>query len=238
MSVKRIVARTRSGSGPWRTPVRNSSTSLTIASWSPHPGQVVVALELHVGRARDALGHVAGAFDRQAPVARPVDDQRRGLHGGKDVSDIDRPVHHCERLGGARACAHPQVGGPPARERRVVHAARRPDRQADRAAPVAPHLVHERLVLIRSSGPGLIRRPEPAGVRTHHDQRRGPLRVGGAEEQAHRPAFGAPHQGGAFRADRVHHGAHIVHPLVERRKLGVRDTVGEPGAAFVEEDQA
>src|SRR5215472_9538637 len=42
-------------------------------------------------------------------------------------------------------------------------------------------------------------------------------------------------RGGALGADRVHHGAHVVHPLLEGRN--VDDPVREPGSALVEGDK-
>ena len=61
------------------------------------------------------------------------------------------------------------------------------------------------------------------------------LRIGGGEQDAHRPALREPEQRGALGAGGVHHGADVVHALLERRRSG--DRVGEPGAALVEQDQ-
>src|SRR5215210_40764 len=62
--------------------------------------------------------------------------------------------------------------------------------------------------------------------------------MGRGEQHAHVPAFGMAEQGGVLGADRVHDGANVVHPLLERRQLIVGDVVGEAGAALVEQDQA
>ena len=43
-------------------------------------------------------------------------------------------------------------------------------------------------------------------------------------------------QGGALGADRIHHRAHVIHPLLERRHAA--DTVGRACAALVEPDDA
>jgi hypothetical protein len=48
------------------------------------------------------------------------------------------------------------------------------------------------------------------------DEGRGPLRVGGGEQHAHRPTLGDPEQGGALRPCRVHDRPQIVGPLVQR----------------------
>src|SRR6516162_3100317 len=61
------------------------------------------------------------------------------------------------------------------------------------------------------------------------------LRVGGGEQDAHRPSFGAAEQRGTLGTGGIHHGADIVHPLFERRDAG--HTIGEAGTALVEEDQ-
>jgi hypothetical protein len=60
--------------------------------------------------------------------------------------------------------------------------------------------------------------------------------VRGSEQRAHRPALRDPEERRAFAPRGIHHGPHIVDPLLEGRHLA--DRVGEAGAALVEDDQA
>ena len=61
------------------------------------------------------------------------------------------------------------------------------------------------------------------------------LRMCRGEEDRERPALRLAHHGRALAADRVHHGADVVHSLLERRRAG--HAVGHPHPALVEEDQ-
>jgi hypothetical protein len=63
-----------------------------------------------------------------------------------------------------------------------------------------------------------------------------PLRVGCSEQDAHGAAFGNAKQGGGPAADRVHDGAHVIHPLFEGWHR--RAAIGQTGAALVKKDQA
>ena len=67
------------------------------------------------------------------------------------------------------------------------------------------------------------------------DERDGPLRTRRGEEDRERPALGLAHHGRALAADRVHHGADVVHSLLERGRA--RHPVGHSHPALVEEDQ-
>jgi hypothetical protein len=66
----------------------------------------------------------------------------------------------------------------------------------------------------------------------------GTLGIGRGEQHAHRAALGAAHEHGSLRADRIHDGPQVVHPLFQRREISDRDRVGEPGAALIESDQS
>ena len=62
------------------------------------------------------------------------------------------------------------------------------------------------------------------------------LRVGGGEQDAHRPTLRQPKECGTLRARGVHHRAHVVHAVLQRRRAGNR--VRKPRAALVEQDQS
>jgi hypothetical protein len=73
------------------------------------------------------------------------------------------------------------------------------------------------------------------GIGAIEDQRSNPLRIGGGEQHAHRPAFGDAEQRGALGDGCVHNGAHVVHSLFQRGDPG--SAVREAGAALIEHDQ-
>ena len=89
---------------------------------------------------------------------------------------------------------------------------------------------------LRGRGPRVVGRLGRAPHRAVEDQRGHALRVGGREQDAHRPALGDPEQRRALGSGGVHDRPHVVDPLLESRRL--RDRVGQPGAALVEDDQA
>ncbi len=80
--------------------------------------------------------------------------------------------------------------------------------------------------------------PEATREPAKGDQRGRPVRVSGRKQDRHAGALGLAKECGALGANRVHHGAHIVHALLECRKVRIRHSVGHPRAAFVEEDEA
>ena len=77
MSVNSTVASTRSGSGPRRTPVRNSSISSHDRGRSPIHGTCIVARKLDESRAGDVLRRCTGPPPRGVAVAGAVHDERR-----------------------------------------------------------------------------------------------------------------------------------------------------------------
>ena len=108
---------------------------------------------------------------------------------------------------------------------------------ADRSAPLVEQPPAERVALLARRAPRVVVVAQPAGVAADHDERLGALRVGGREERAHRSALRHAEQHGALGARGLHHRAHVVHALLERRELVDRHRIGETGAALVEEDQ-
>ena len=184
------------------------------------------------------LGDVAPLLDLETLVVGAVDDERRDVHRGQDVADVDLGVHlrQGERRAGARA--HAEVGGPPLSEARVVGHGGRALFESDGAAPVAPYLLEEVLALFGRRRPGVVGVADALGVGAHHDERERLLGIGRREEAAHRAALGDAAERGALGADGVHDGAHVVHPLFERRQTVDGHAVGETRAALVEEDEA
>ena len=67
------------------------------------------------------------------------------------------------------------------------------------------------------------------------DQRVDSLGMGGREQDGERNPFGKADESGPLDTRRVHHGADVIHPLLERRHLG--DRVRQTGPSLVEEGQ-
>jgi len=197
--------------------------------------QVVVARQFDEVCARDAARDEAPFLDLQTLIVGAMQHECRHAHGRQHVADVDLGVHARERQRGARARAHPQVGGPPLAECRVAGLRRRPRLDAHRAAPVLADFLEEVFAFGACRRPRVIRRPQPLGVGADHHERQRAIRVRGREEAAERSALRHAEQCRALRAHGFEHGAHVVHALLECRE--VRDAVRQTGAPFVEQDE-
>ena len=111
------------------------------------PGQVVIAGQLHVSRARYPLGKVAAGACGNHAILVPVQHERRHADGGKDGSNVDLCVHHGKRNHRRGARTESEVARPGLAEAGVVRLARRSRLEPHRAAPATAHLVDECLVL-------------------------------------------------------------------------------------------
>ena len=234
MSVNTTVASTRSGAGPLRTPVRNSSTSSTIWSGSIH------------GRwspPSSATNRDPAICDRDVPalvdvgvgVADPVQHQRRHLDRREHPADVDAAVHEDQVAGGAGAGRGASPSRPPAGEGGV---GRRGD---GRDVALGPPLPFDPGGLGRPVVPGrcpgiVVVRVDPLGVRPVEDEGGGPVRVRGGEQDRHGTALRIAEEGGSLAAGGVHDGADVVHAGLEVGQPA--RSVREPGAPLVEPDQA
>ena len=90
-------------------------------------------------------------------------------------------------------------------------------------------------VLLGAAADRIVRRPVAARVGAQRHQRQRAVRVRGREQRAHRPALGHADHGRALGAGGVHHRAHVVHALLQRRDP--QHPVRQPGPALVEQDQ-
>ena len=79
----------------------------------------------------------------------------------------------------------------------------------------------------------------PGGTcgRVRQHERANALRIGRGEERRHQRPFVRAHDGGAVAADRVQHGSHVVHPLLQRRQPVERYRVRQADPMLVERDQ-
>jgi len=75
-----------------------------------------------------------------------------------------------------------------------------------------------------------------AHERVHRHQRLHAVRMRGRDQHAQLSSVTMPNKCRAFGADRIHHRADIVHPLLQRRQ--VLDGVRQPDPTRVEEDQS
>src|SRR5439155_20786248 len=98
--------------------------------------------------------------------------------------------------------------------------------------------VEELLAFFGRRRPRVFRIPDPAGVRSDGDQRRGSLRVGRGEEHRHAATLRLTHDRSTFGTGRVHHRTNVVHPLFQGGQVTIGDAVRHAGAAFVEQNEA
>ena len=182
------------------------------------------------------LGEEPALLDVGLPVVGAVHDECRHPDRGQDVPHVDRSVHleQGERRSGAGTAsevareAFPAAGVEARGDVGHVHPAR----------PVPLDVLVGSLPLLGRRRPRVVAAPDALGEAAERAQRVRPLRVRRREQDAHVAALrGAEHRR-SLRADRVHHGSHVVHPLLERRQVTLRDRIRHPGAALVEEDEA
>jgi hypothetical protein len=164
-----------------------------------------------------------------------MQDESRRLDRGQYVAHVDLGVHAHEGGRGARARAASEVRRHPILERVVLR--RRELVEVHPLGPVALELLDLSVPVLGLGCPRIVRAPEPLREDAVEDECGRSLRVGRREEHAHQTALGEAEDGRAFTVDRVEHGSHVVHPLLERRQAIRRNGVGETGAALVEQDQ-
>jgi hypothetical protein len=200
--------------------------------------EVVVAGQLDELGARDVRRQVAPLFHVERAIARSMQHEGRHANRRQHPTDVDRRVHPRQRDGRARAGAHPQVRRPPLAKGGIGGHRRRALVDADRTAPLLDDRAKERVARLRRAPPRVVRIEHAARVAADHDQRVGALGVRRREQRAERTTLGNADQGRAFRPGRLHHGAHVVQPLLECRQLGHRHGIRQSRAALVEQDEA
>jgi hypothetical protein len=168
-----------------------------------------------------------------------MNDQRRGLDRREGAANVDVHVHPPQRLeparahgetGGTDALAHLRIG------RRLVHVRAEGLLHVAGCLELSQPALGAVLVLLAGRHPREVRSADEARLALEQHQREDPLRIRRREEDRHRSAVHVAEQGGALAADSVHHGAHVVHTLLERRDAA--DAVGRARAALVEPDHA
>jgi hypothetical protein len=169
-------------------------------------------------------------------------------HEGRDadrrqqVADVDLDVHEPERLGRAGAGAASHVRRVPAQRRRVAQGVR-----GDAAEPVSrrrrcPVVLLEEgeapAEILFAHAPGVVRRLHLTREGAHQDEGGGSRGVGRGEERRHRSSFGETQQDRPLRADRVQHRTNVVHTRFQVGQTLRGNSIGEAGAALVEEDES
>ena len=174
------------------------------------------------------------ARDRHDRVPGPVDDQRRGADRGEDGADVDLGdgVDEGQDVPGrggvplrAAEADHPRlVGIGLAVEERQDRAV--PPLRGDQVAEAGEDLWGDALRVIVSPG--------EAGEGADQGEGGHALGIGRCEQERQRPALGEADDGGALGPDRIEHGPHIVHALLERRD---GHPIRQPRPALVEADE-
>ena len=206
MSVNSTVASMRSGSRSWRVPVRNSSISPSIASLSPIENMLSLALELHVARARDALGDVARVLDLDEGVVAAVHHERRHADRGQHVAHVELADQVEDAPDRPRAGRQPLEPAGPLHEAGIVACGCGATPPATSPSPqCSTRWSMLAVALLGGPGPLVVRAPRWRGRRW----RTGPARsiavgVGGREQRRHRPALERAADRRPLRAGGVH----------------------------------
>ena len=174
--------------------------------------------------------------ERSAPSQLAAnEDERRHLDRGQHLAQValeERLVELVADLGAgsdAAASSRTRAGRPRCEERRA-------DGREQLVASTAcvPHIA----AAGRARAPARVGScvAAPYGGNWKRTSASGPLGVGRRKEHGHAAALVRAEDDRAVRPDGVEHGAHVVHPRLQRRE--VLAAVGEAGSALVEEDHA
>ncbi len=156
------------------------------------------------------------------------------LHRRQDAAHVDLAVHEDEVARGAGTRSRTRAGRPPAEEGGV--GVRRHLAEVARGAPLALDLFGMGSPLCPGWRPRVVLvRVLPLRVGAVEDECPAALRIGGREEDRHRPSLRVAEERGALRARRVHHRPDVVHPRLEVGQAG--GPVGEAGTTLVEADE-
>jgi hypothetical protein len=188
MSVKRTVASRRTGSGPRRVPVKNSSTSSSNASESPIQTRQS-SWELDVLRPGDLARDPAPLFDLHLAIPRSVEYERRHADGGQHRAHVDVRIHPIQRNGRAGAGALSEEGRDAPHGHRIAGRARRHLAHIHLPAPFTLEHHVLPLALLGRGRPGVVRAPQPLRIDAGQDERAHSLRMCRREEGAHVAAF-------------------------------------------------
>jgi len=199
--------------------------------------EVITARQLHVARARNVGREVPPLLYTHIAIAIRLQHERGHAHERKNGPHVDERVHPHERGGGARARAAPLVRGEPLGQLGVPRRARRVEAHVSRAAPLALGLHDSGHPVVERGCPGIVVGSQSLRERPVRDEGARALRIRRREDDGHTSAFGMAEQRGALAADRVHHGAHVVHAHFDGRQVRDIDAIRQPRAALVEEDE-
>ena len=202
------------------------------------PRQMVRAGQLDVARSGDALGHVPRVRHVDRHIADSMEDHDRDADRRQQRSHV-HVEHHPQQRAGRGGRGRQALRAPPCTPRRLVAGHRRGHRREVTAVtPLALEPI-QRVVhgVTAPVAPDEALPPVVVGEAAPQQQAERALGVGGREQQAHRAGLRRAEERRALGPDRLHHGAHVVHPLLERRQAILGHAVGQAGAALVEQDQ-
>ena len=225
----------RARASSW-TPSRNASISPSTASWSPSHGRWSAPGSATTRAPGMPLAHVAARLAQYSSLA--VEDERRDADGRQHGRTSISAFMSADLRDRRRARAADEVGRVPADRLLVARRSTAPARPGSAARDRRAPLLGGRAAASRPARPApdrVVGRPAAARVGAHRDQRRRPLGIRGGEQRAPSARPRRRRSRRALGADGVHHRAHVVHPLLERRDPV--HPVRQPGAALVEQDQ-
>ena len=197
---------------------------------------MLITVQLHIRRPRNALGEVAAVLDPDPGVGALMHHQRGGADHRQHLAHVDRHVQPVQRLHGCRARAIPGNARP------------RPDlifargREPGTEQRFYTSWGEKRLGLLLELPPVgtlggselVVGRPQRAGQSPVQHQCRDPLGMGRGEHDAHRSTFRGAEQRRALRSGRVHHRPDVIASFLQRRHADI--PVGQARAPLVEHD--
>src|SRR5262245_3318041 len=114
-----------------------------------------------------------------------MEDKRRDANRGEHVPDVHLVVHLKQCPIGPRTRTHPNEPRPPRAGAFVSRGAWPALVDSHWAAPLPQALIDEPPAFLERGSPGVVVRPDPAGVASGGDQCRRPRWIGRGEERTH-----------------------------------------------------
>ncbi len=175
-------------------------------------------------------------LDGDQRVARAVQDQGRTLDGVEHVPHVEAEHHLLRGEGHPRARREPFEPSVPLPELVVVGQLGREHGQDGGSTPGVRHEVAHRRAQLGCAAERVALVGSRAGGAVDEHETRNPIRLGGGEERRDGAGGARPDEGRPLDTDGIHHGLHVVDPVLGRDRVVQRDRVGESHPPLVQHD--
>src|SRR6185312_1764811 len=198
--------------------------------------QMIISGKLHKLRAWNSVSNKTSFFNFQALVISSMNHECGHAYRRQHRTHVDLSIHLSQRERATRTRAHAEIRRPPFSKLRIVSFAWRPLLETHRLSPMRSNLFEEVLAMFGSWRPRIVVVANALGISSNHDHGERLLRISRGEQSTEWSSLRDSTQGGSFGSNCIHHRAHIIHALLERRQFVDRHSIRKACAAFIEKD--